>query len=67
MESLVNKAYNKRIIVKQLGNKFHSNKWVWIGFIQGEDLQLSVKFETINKDKSIQRSRKMTPKTLAHF
>ena len=39
-------TYNYRIIVK-LGYKAHSNIWLFIEFIQSEDLQMQVKVESI--------------------
>ena len=41
-----NEAYNFRIIVK-LGSKIHPNIWIWVEFIQVEDCQMSIKFESI--------------------
>jgi hypothetical protein len=50
-------AYNFRIVIK-LGNSAHPNIWIWIEFVQVEDLQMSVKFESISKEKFRARSRK---------
>jgi hypothetical protein len=52
-----NEAYNFRIIIK-LGNKPHPNVWIWVEFIQVEDFQMSVKYESILTDKFKPRSRK---------
>ena len=38
-----------------MGSQLHPNIWLWVEFIQEEDLQMSIKFMAIEKDKSISR------------
>ena len=51
-----NEAYNFRITVK-LGNKAHPNIWIWVEFIQEEDLQMSIKVESIKQNTYVGRNR----------
>ena len=39
----------------EMGSQLHPNIWLWVEFIQEEDLQMSIKFMAIEKDKSISR------------
>ena len=52
-----NEAYNYRIVVK-LGKIAHPNIWVWVEFIQQEDLHMSITVEEIKQKKHFGRSRK---------
>ena len=51
-----NEAYNFRLVVK-MGSQLHPNIWLWVEFIQEEDLQMSIKFTAIEKDVNKNRSR----------
>ena len=38
-----NEAYNFRLVVK-MGTQLHPNIWLWVEFIQEENLQMTIKF-----------------------